>query len=511
MTTDKKTTTFGDKLKMQYAMLPIRGINLLLKLLYRFRIEGRENVPEDGPVIILYSEPSLLTTLLEASVTPTFFGKLYLDGKVLNLVGEELWNIEFFRKNFDSVAPTVPSQPHGGGLLGLGLLEAINYLNRGGVFLTNPDGDMARDGRPMPMGRGAAWVGLHTAAPMVPIVPAISLYDTWPPWKFLPSLRGRVIQRVGKPFKVAEEPVRSVGEEAVAKANARIAAEIERLTYGPGGVAEWAGPPKKNGKPLEEPADLLRAAADQVVVAESPPVVGAGDGNGSMISNWKRGLPLLLWRCPVCLTNDALLYKHRRFGPDRLRCQACDTRWTVHREYGKDFRLKVVEGPPDLLDLDMALTTWYDEMKRDFQPSPIPASGLDLEPGEEVYLRTGGVKLVPYRSNPLFDSWTGREPPKDRVLRRSEAGQYGTLGVGELLLTNRRLVWEGPEGGLDFWLKHFTDVTLRLFFQMKINYEATPYRFEFAEDTGLKWLTYVATVVQEPAAEMGRQVTLSRY
>ncbi|MFN2242879.1 MAG: hypothetical protein ACK2U2_11370, partial [Anaerolineae bacterium] len=104
-----------------------------------------------------------------------------------------------------------------------------------------------------------------------------------------------------------------------------------------------------------------------------------------------------------------------------------------------------------------------------------------------------------------------REPPKDRVLRRSEAGQYGTLGVGELLLTNRRLVWEGPEGGLDFWLKHFTDVTLRLFFQMKINYEATPYRFEFTEDTGLKWLTYVATVVQEPAAEMGRQVTLSRY
>ena len=49
-------------------MLPIRAINLLLKILYRFRVEGRENVPKDGPVIILYSEPSLLTTLLEASV-----------------------------------------------------------------------------------------------------------------------------------------------------------------------------------------------------------------------------------------------------------------------------------------------------------------------------------------------------------------------------------------------------------------------------------------------------------
>jgi 1-acyl-sn-glycerol-3-phosphate acyltransferase len=506
-----KTLTLGDRLKLQYAMLPIRAIKLFLMLLYRFRIEGKENVPEDGPVIILYNEPSLLTTLLEAAVTPTFFSKLYLEGKVLNLVGEEMWAIEFFRKNFDSVAPTIPSQPHGGGLLGLGLLEALEYLKRGGVFLTNPDGDMARDGRPMPMGRGAAWVGLHSAAPMVPIVPAISLYDTWPPWRLTPSLRGRVIQRVGKPFRVTDKPLQKVGEEDVAKANARIAAEIERLTYGPGGVAEWAGPAKKNGRVLAEPNKLLRSTADQIVVPGTPPVLPVKEKAGGMVANWKRGLPLLLWRCPVCLTDDALVHQRPWFRAQRLKCGTCGTRWAVKREYGKDFRLKVVEGPPDLVGLDMALTTWYDEMKRDFRPSPVPASGLELEPGEELYLRTGNVKLLPYRSNSLFDAWTGREPPKDRVLRRAEAGQYGPLSVGELLLTNRRLVWEAPEGGLDFYLEHVTDVTLRLFFQMKINYEATPYRFEFGEDTGLKWLTYLAAPVQEAAAQKGREVTLSRF
>jgi hypothetical protein len=183
----------------------------------------------------------------------------------------------------------------------------------------------------------------------------------------------------------------------------------------------------------------------------------------------------------------------------------------VQREYGKDFRLKVVKGAPDLVGLDMALTTWYDQMKRDLQPSPIPATDLDLEPGEELYVRTGNVKLLPYRSNPLFDDWTGREPPKDRILRRAEAGQYEALGAGGLLLTNRRLMWEGPQRGLDFWLEHITDVTLRLFFQMKINYEATPYRFEFSEDTGLKWLTYLAAPVQKAAAKLGREVTLSRF
>ncbi len=504
------TLTFGDRLKLQYAMLPIRAIKLLLTLLYRFRVEGKENVPKDGPIVILYNEPSLLTTLLEAAVTPTFFGKLYLEGKVLNLVGEELWSIEFFRKNFESVAPTVPSQPHGGGLLGLGLLEALDYLNRGGVFLTNPDGDMARDGRPMPMGRGAAWVGLHSAAPMVPIVPAISLYDAWPPWQLLPSLRGRIVQRVGQPFKVTDKPLQKVGEEEVAMANARIAAEIERLSYGPGGVAEWAGPPKKNGKPLEEPFDL-RSATDQIAVSRTPPVRAVAETDGGTISLWKRGMPLLLWRCPVCLTDDALVHKHPWLRAQSLECLACGTRWTVQREYGKDFRLKVVDGPPDLVGLDMALTTWYDEMKQDLQPRPIPASGVDLVPGEELYLRTGSVKLLPYCSNPLFDGWSGREPPRDRVLRRSEAGQYGALGTGDLLLTNRRLMWEGPAGGLDFWWQHVTDISLRLFFQMKINYEATPYRFEFTEDSGLKWLTYAATVIQEAAARGGRGVTVSRF
>jgi hypothetical protein len=54
-------------------------------------------------------------------------------------------------------------------------------------------------------------------------------------------------------------------------------------------------------------------------------------------------------------------------------------------------------------------------------------------------------------------------------------------------------------------------VNLRLFFMGRINYGLTPYRFQFTQDSGLKWLTYVATVVQEAASEMGRQPTLSRY
>jgi hypothetical protein len=224
-----------------------------------------------------------------------------------------------------------------------------------------------------------------------------------------------------------------------------------------------------------------------------------------------RKLALLLWRCPVCLTNDALVHEHHLGRKDSLRCRACGTQWVVRRVQGRDFRPKVVKGPRDLVGLEMALTTWYDEMKRDFQPSPIPASGLELEPGEELYLKTGRVKLIAYPSNSLLGGWTGREPPQGSILKRSEAGRFEDLGTGELLLTNRRLVWEGPQGGLDFWWQHVTDVNLRLFFLMRINYGLTPYRFQFTQDSGLKWLTYAATLAQEAGAKEGRQVTASPF
>jgi hypothetical protein len=265
-----------------------------------------------------------------------------------------------------------------------------------------------------------------------------------------------------------------------------------------------------NGKPLKEPVDL-GALTEQVRPAKAPRVRTVDEPAGGIRSLWGRKLCLLLWRCPVCLADDALAHKHRRLRPDDLRCRVCGTQWVVHRVQGRDFRLEVVAGPPNLVGLEMALTTWYDEMKRGFRPSPIPAPGLHLVSGEELYLRTGEVRLLGYPSNTLLEGWAGREPPRDAILRRSEAGQFQDLGTGELLLTNRRLVWEGPQGGLDFWLEHVTDVNLRLFFMGRLNYGLTPYRFVFTQDSGLKWLTYVVTAAEEIAASDGRKLTMSPF
>jgi 1-acyl-sn-glycerol-3-phosphate acyltransferase len=503
MTMQKRTTAIAN-------LALTRTVELLLKLTYRYKVEGAENIPAQGPFMILYNEPSFLCQLLEMVVNTNLLAKWMAEDKVLYFIGEEMFSIAFFRKNFETMTPARPSLPTGAGLLGMSLLEVLGHLEKGGVWVSNPDGDVAREGRPVPMRGGAPWVGLHSAAPVVAIAPAINAYDTWPPWRMRPSLRGKLIARVGKPFRLTDTPLIKITDEDVERAKARIAAEMERLAYGPGGVAEWAGQPTKNGKPLEKPVDL-RALTNQVRAVQVPQMNSTGEVKGGMRALWGRKLALLLWRCPICLTDDALVHDGRWFRSDRLRCRACGTEWVVRRVQGRDFRLEVVAGSPDLVGLDMALTAWYDAMKRDFQPSPIPSTGLDLQPGEELYLSTGSVKMVAYPSNELVGGWTGREPPRDTLLRRSEAGQFQDLGTGQLFLTNRRLVWEGPKGGLDFRLEQITDVNLRLYFMMRINYGLTPYRFMFTQDTGLKWLTYAGTLAQQAAAREGRKVTMSPF
>jgi hypothetical protein len=113
-------------------------------------------------------------------------------------------------------------------------------------------------------------------------------------------------------------------------------------------------------------------------------------------------IPQLLWQCPVCRTDDALLHKRPLFRQQRLECRACGTRWGVERIPGKDFCLKVVEGHPDVVGLDLPLSVWYDEMRAGFQLRPIPAGDLRLAEGEELYAQAEEVGLAPYRPSTLF-------------------------------------------------------------------------------------------------------------
>jgi hypothetical protein len=422
--------------------------------------------------------------------------------KVVTYVQEELFAFSYFRGAADQTKFMRALIPHSAGRLALGLLEGYRVLRKGGLVVINPEGDMAWDGRPLPIGSAAAWLGLHTAVPLLPVIPAASAYDIWPRWRILPSLRGRAVLRIGPTFRLCDTPQERVTDQDLERANARIREVFDQLRYGPEGLEGWIGPARRNGTPLEEPVELR--ARPELVVAD--PAVREEEG-----SVWRRGIALVLWRCPVCSTDDALHHERPLFGAQSIRCRACETHWHVDRVVGKDFRLEVVEGPTDLVGLDMALSTWYDEMKGNFLPSPIRVSGVDLLPDEEVYLRASGVSLSPHRPNALFGGWNGREPPETQPRGRSQLADWPSIGKGRLLVTNQRLLWQGPERELDFKWSSVKAVSLWILNTLGIRYGTAPYRFSLDQEVGLKWLTYAGTMAKQAAEREGRKITTSAF
>lgn len=222
---------------------------------------------------------------------------------------------------------------------------------------------------------------------------------------------------------------------------------------------------------------------------------------------WRRGLAQLLWRCPVCGTLDAV---HPE-GGRAVRCAACGTRWELRRVPGSDFRLRVVEGPPALVDLEMALTAWYDRAREHLDLAPVPVEGVPLEPGERVYLWADGITLAPAPPNPLIDRWDGREPPDAMPPSRPDFGRWVTIDQGRLLLTERRLLWQGERGELDFRIDAIRGVSLWLVNTLGVIYGAVPYRFSLGSENGLKWLAHVGSIAQEAAEREGRRVTVSTF
>jgi 1-acyl-sn-glycerol-3-phosphate acyltransferase len=498
-----------------------RFLGRVLRLVYGFRVIGAENMPAQGPYIALNNEFSFLCIACDAAASATLLLKPFREKKLLTYAGEEFWAMSFTR-NFAKVISTQPLLPHGAGQYGLHLLQGLQHLKNGGVIVINPEGDMIRDGRPIPIRDGVAWLGLHSAAPIVPIIVSASAYDIWPTWKPRPSLRGRVVQTVGKPFRLTEEPLSTLTQEDLDRANERIRAEIDALAYGPGGAAAWAGTVVRQPRPVARsikvqaqprgpdraPAGSDGGRAASIGAATAGALASTVTPKPIHVS--KRGVALLLWRCPVCGTDDAVAEDRHILRRHHVSCAACGTTWHLRRVPGSDFRLQVIAGAEDLLGLDMPLTAWYDRIKERFQLCPASLPGLDLLPDEQVYLKTGGAVMLLDRAISLVkEGWRSREAPWAEL--PAKPGDWARLGPGTLWLTNRRFVWDGPPGPLDIQWSRVSAVSLRMYSLFGVHHGSTPYRFWLTQDNALKWLTFAGAVAQTGPRADGRPVTVSPY
>ncbi len=222
-------------------------------------------------------------------------------------------------------------------------------------------------------------------------------------------------------------------------------------------------------------------------------------------------IPMLLWRCPLCATNDALLHIERRFRADRLICRHCQAEWRVRRVPGDNFYLGLVVGqdgiPPDTGD-ERSITAWYETMKASVRLEPVHDPAVALGPGETLYLASGPAELIAEETDPLFFP-VPPGPDTTRLDKREVGGKMA--GRGRLFLTTRRLLWQSEGQAISWPLARlnsayaFVDYGLTLMVEMRL------YTVRFLEESLLKWVTYLALVAPLVEGETGHRIATSHF
>lgn len=169
----------------------------LARMIYRPRVEGRDKVPAQGPVIFASNHLSFIDSIaipVAAPRTVHFLAKsTYFEGSGIKGA--------LMRRFFESIG-AIPVQ-RGAGQAALNALDQQRQLlDQGLAVALYPEGTRSRDGRLYKGRTGVAFLALQTGAPVVPV----GLVDTdtvMPQGAKMPSLRKRVTVRFGDPIDVS--------------------------------------------------------------------------------------------------------------------------------------------------------------------------------------------------------------------------------------------------------------------------------------------------------------------
>ena len=185
--------------------------------------------------------------------------------------------------------------------------------------------------------------------------------------------------------------------------------------------------------------------------------------------------------------------------------------WEFNRIAGHDFRMRIIEGTPELMGLDMPLSKWYEVMKYGFKPKPIRASGIELIDEEEVYLQIDGAPLKPHEPNALFEDWLEQEAPKTQPRGQHIGAKRVAIGVGSFFMTNKRLHWKDKNRIVDFYWLSINAVYNWEPNTLGIVYGSAQYDIQLANDIGLKWVSHAGEILKSLAENEDHQYTISPY
>ncbi|MEV4542949.1 lysophospholipid acyltransferase family protein [Micromonospora echinaurantiaca] len=181
-----------------------RVIAPLARLLYRPVVEGRENVPRRGPVILAANHLSFIDSVVIPLVAPrpvAFLAK----AEYFRRPGLRGWLTRTCLTGIDAI----PVQRGGHREARASLQLALDVLAQGRAFGLHPEGSRSRDGRIYRGRTGVAWLALASGAPVVPVA-VLGTDRIQPIGARLPRL-GKVTVRFGAPLRFTQ-PAGSVGQ-----------------------------------------------------------------------------------------------------------------------------------------------------------------------------------------------------------------------------------------------------------------------------------------------------------
>ncbi|MFE7097466.1 lysophospholipid acyltransferase family protein [Streptomyces erythrochromogenes] len=178
---------------MFYHLLKHVFLGPLLRLLFRPRIEGLENIPEEGAAIVAgnhlsFSDHFLMPAILARRIT--FLAKAeYFTGPGL----KGRLTATFFRS-----AGQIPVDRSGKDAGQAALREGLGVLAKGELLGIYPEGTRSHDGRLYKGKVGVAAMALGAGVPVIPCA-MVGTFEIQPPGQKIPNIR-RVTIRFGEPL-----------------------------------------------------------------------------------------------------------------------------------------------------------------------------------------------------------------------------------------------------------------------------------------------------------------------
>lgn len=181
---------------------------LTFTIAWRVRCYGRENIPEDGGVLVVSNHQSHLDPVLVG---------LAIDRRMSYLARQSLFTFAPLRWMILSVG-AIPLDREGTGLAGL--KESLKRLKRQEMLLVFPEGTRSRDGEVAPFKPGFCALARRSKLRLLPVA-IDGAFDAWPRTSPFPHF-GTVHVHLGKPMTPAEVAALRTDDELVAEVQRRI-------------------------------------------------------------------------------------------------------------------------------------------------------------------------------------------------------------------------------------------------------------------------------------------------